>query len=270
MGVALNTLIFSTCHNGANAMPLYGYQGRIEWAGNKKTTKEIADDVLRVVAAINRSYTPPSDCKTSGWFVADIEGTFYPVALDKYIDNFTNYVEHQICIYEDEPDPMGGYWIYCSLSLKPKSAENLGILKCFVCDGSPVRNHFEFEVGRSEMPPAPDRVNFSFYRDALVDGVSIWPADWANVRCSLWGADPAEASCDPTFPYSHYQMPWMSYLSAERAAKVKAPAGIVTERTPDGGLLMIAAETRLDPQNPEHMKGSRAIAEIMIEHAGKR
>ncbi len=224
-------------------MPLYGYQGRIEWAGNKKTTKEIADDVLRVVAAINRSYTPPLDCKTSGWFVADIEGTFYPVALDKYIDNFTNYVEHQMCIYEDEPDPMGGYWIYCSLSLKPKSAENLGILKCFVCDGSPVRNHFEFEVGRSEMPPAPDRVNFSFYRDALVDGVSIWPADWANVRCSL---------------------------SAERAAKVKAPAGIVTERTPDGGLLMIAAETRLDPQNPEHMKGSRAIAEIMIEHAGKR
>jgi len=65
-------------------------------------------------------------------------------------------------------------------------------------------------------------------------------------------------------------MPWMSYLSAERAANIRAPAGIVTERTPDGGLLMIAAETRLDPQNPEHMKRSRAIAEIMIEDVGKK
>jgi hypothetical protein len=33
---------------------------------------------------------------------------------------------------------------------------------------------------------------------------------------------------------------------------------------------MIAAETRLDPQNPEHMKCSRAIAEIMIEYVGKK
>jgi hypothetical protein len=63
-------------------------------------------------------------------------------------------------------------------------------------------------------------------------------------------------------------MPWMSYLSAERAAKVRAPAGVITERTPEGGLLMIATETRLDPQDPEHIKRSRAIAEIMIEYVG--
>jgi hypothetical protein len=61
----------------------------------------------------------------------------------------------------------------------------------------------------------------------------------------------------------------MCYLSAERAAKVRAPAGIVTERTPDGGLLMIAAETRLDPQDPQHMKRSRALAELLIEHVGE-
>jgi len=251
-------------------MPTYNYDGRVEWAGNQKTTKQIADDVLRAVAALNRSYAPPPGCSISDWYVPDIEGTFDSVKLKEYIDNFTNYVYHNMSIYEDEPDPMGGYWIYFSLGLEPKSAQKLGILKCFVCDGSPVRNHFIFEIGEDQMLPAPDRINFSFYRDALLDGVSIWPADWANVRCSLLGAYPAEACVDPTFPYSHYQMPWMSYLSAERAAKVSVPAGIVTERTPDGGLLMIAAETRLDPQNPEHMKRSRALAEIMIEHVGKR
>jgi len=251
-------------------MPLYNYEGRVEWAGNQKTPKQIGDDVLRAVAALNRSYTPPAGCTISYWTVPDIEGTWDSVKLNEYVDNFTNYVEHNMCIYEDEPDPMGGYWIYFSLGLEPKIAENLGLLKCFVCDGSPVKNHFLFNVGERETLPAPDRINFSFYRDALLDGVSIWPADWANVRCYLSGSTPAEACVDPTFPYSHFQMPWMSYLSAERAANIRAPAGIVTERTPDGGLLMIAAETRLDPQNPEHMKRSRAIAEIMIEDVGKK
>ncbi len=44
--------------------------------------------------------------------------------------------------------------------------------------------------------------------------------------------------------------------------------GVPAERTPDGGLLMIAAEERLDPANPDHMRRSRAIAEIMIARAG--
>ncbi len=249
-------------------MPFYNYAGRIEWAKNRKVPKQIADELLRIVAAIDKSYAPPAGCTTSYWFVTAIDGSYDPVKLNNYVDNFASYVEHNISIYDGEPDPMGGFRVVFGLGIEPESAEKLGILKCLVRDGSPVKNYFLFEVGESTMPPVPDRVNFFFYRHVLLDGVSIWPSDWANVRCSLWGATPAEACVDPTFPYSHFQMPWMSYLSAERAAKVKPPAGIVTERTPDGGLLMIAAETRLDPQDREHMKRSRALAEIMIEHVG--
>ncbi len=237
-------------------MPLYNYVARAKCAGNRKQPKQIADDVLQMVASVGKVYEPPAGCKIAGWIVADIDGSYRPAKLSKYVDNFTNYVEHNMCIYEGEPDPMGGYVIFFGLSIEPKSA--LGIFKCSVRDGSPVENDFEFQVGEYTIPPAPDRINFSFYKGALLGGLSIWPADWANVGCSLSGADPAEASVDPTFPYSGFQMPWISFLSAERAAKVRAPAGVVTERTPDGGLLMIAAETRLDPQNAEHMKHSRA------------
>ena len=63
-------------------------------------------------------------------------------------------------------------------------------------------------------------------------------------------------------------MPWISYLDAERSAKVEPPPPITSERTPDGGLLMIAAETRLDPTNALHMRPSRLIAQIMIAHGG--
>ena len=62
-------------------------------------------------------------------------------------------------------------------------------------------------------------------------------------------------------------MPWLSYLNSERAANVVVPPEIKTERTPDGGLLMIAAETRFDPTNVEHMRPSRLMAQIMIDHA---
>jgi hypothetical protein len=63
-------------------------------------------------------------------------------------------------------------------------------------------------------------------------------------------------------------MPWMSYLCAERAGRIKLPDEILTERTPDGGLSMIAAETRFDPADRRHMACSRVLAEIMIEHGG--
>jgi hypothetical protein len=56
--------------------------------------------------------------------------------------------------------------------------------------------------------------------------------------------------------------------SAPLAEKLVPPSDIPTERTPDSGLLMIAAQERLDPTNPEQMRRSRKTAEIMIERAG--
>ncbi len=63
-------------------------------------------------------------------------------------------------------------------------------------------------------------------------------------------------------------MPWISYLSAERAASLGPLPDLITERTPDGGLLMSSTTDKFDPTNREHMRRSRHMAEIMIEHAG--
>jgi hypothetical protein len=73
---------------------------------------------------------------------------------------------------------------------------------------------------------------------------------------------------DPTFPYSVFHIPWIAYLSAPLAAGLELPPEIPTERTPDGGLLMIAAEERLDPTNPEHLRRARILAETMIARTG--
>jgi len=78
----------------------------------------------------------------------------------------------------------------------------------------------------------------------------------------------ARVPLDPTFPYSIFHIPWIAYLSAEDATGVTLPSDILTERTPDGGLLMSATTDRLDPMNPEHARRARILAGLMIARFG--
>jgi len=73
---------------------------------------------------------------------------------------------------------------------------------------------------------------------------------------------------DPSFPKSIFHVPWIIYLSAKHAVGVTQAREILTERTPDGGLLMSATTQRLDPTNPEHVRRARILAEIMIARTG--
>lgn len=75
---------------------------------------------------------------------------------------------------------------------------------------------------------------------------------------------------EPTFPSSPFHIPWIGYLSSALSASVKLTPEIATERTPDGGLLLIATEDRLDPDNPEHLRRARIIAETMIACTGNQ
>jgi hypothetical protein len=134
--------------------------------------------------------------------------------------------------------------------------------------GSAFKNYYMFEIGAIRHPPDPQLSTFPLYKAVLLSLIAIWPAPWANARCTIWGERPPTLPGELPFPYSGYQMPWISYLCAERAAKVVVPSEVTSERTADGGLLMIAAQTRFDPANIEHMRRSRQIAEIMIEHGG--
>jgi hypothetical protein len=72
----------------------------------------------------------------------------------------------------------------------------------------------------------------------------------------------------PLFPYSRFHIPWFSYLSVPLAAGLKMPSDIQTERAPDGGMLMIATEDRLNPTDPDHVRRARLIAETMIARTG--
>jgi hypothetical protein len=104
---------------------------------------------------------------------------------------------------------------------------------------------------------------YSYAKAYRNDAVRV-PLDFAP-RVPGFRIDTAiQVPLDPTFPKSIFHVPWIVYLSEEHAAGVTLTREILTERTPDGGLVMSTTTERLDPTNPEHVRCARILAELLI------
>jgi hypothetical protein len=125
-----------------------------------------------------------------------------------------------------------------------------------------------FRIGSYEGDPDPEVVTYPVFRGIVEALVAVWNPTWVNAKCLIWDQDllPTPRG-EPPFPYSGFQMPWISYLNPERSEGVGELPGLLVGRTSGGGLLMSATEQRFDPANDEHLRRSRRIAEIMIERA---
>lgn len=121
------------------------------------------------------------------------------------------------------------------------------------------------KAGDEMVAPDPAIVTYPLFRAALLAINAIWQQQWACVQAFRVDYDrvplyPGAA----LFPYSPFHIPWIAYLEPSLLEEIVAPPDIRTERTPDGGLLMIATDDRLDPANPGHLQSARVIAEMMI------
>jgi hypothetical protein len=144
----------------------------------------------------------------------------------------------------------------------------------------------DLKFGRSLEPTDPTIVTYPLYKAALLAINALWRPRWACAfafRVDTISVPHAEVApgvvgtridsavavpLDPTFPYSVFHIPWIAYLSAADAIEVTLPRDILTERTLDGGLLMSATTDRLDPDNPEHVRRVRILADLMIARLG--
>ena len=242
------------------ASPIYVIKSA--WPGRSEATLNIGDKFLRTIDVLDGLSE-----NLSNWTLLDKPRDEYLPLTSMLRANFTEFVETQVNRDDyGDPDSENGYLVMavCDVSQRMDRQQH----GCFYASaGSKFRNFSLFEIGSHVAPPDPSLITFPIFKAALLAMISIWPAPWANAQCSFWGERAPTLPGEPEFPYSGYQMPWISYLNAERAANVVVPPEIITERTPDGGLLMIAAETRFDPTNVEHMRPSRLMVQIMDEHA---
>ena len=262
--------------------PYYGYSIRSKWYGRIERPAAIGAKFVNMLDALSGidpifSDWTIFDCPnpSSGDEITDILNTKI-VPLGAARPRITAIIENDVVLNDArEPSPDEGYNAITVGGERNSPREvHIRLKAGGEDDGSVV---LEFESNRG--PPDLTTVTYRLYKAALLAIHAIWPAPWACAYAFGSGTVKAEIvpglrgtavkhvtqlPLDPTFPYSIFHIPWIAYLSAEHATGITLTRDILTERTPDGGLLMSTTTDRLNPNNPEHVRRARIIAEVMI------
>jgi hypothetical protein len=131
------------------------------------------------------------------------------------------------------------------------------------------KGDLSLQTGEYNVRADPTIVTFPLYKSALLAISAIWSPPWACATAFEVGYDKAPLFPGASlFPGSRFHIPWLAYLSASLVVGLELPSEILSERTPNGGLLMTATEKRLDPTNPEHLQRARILAETPIARTG--
>lgn len=240
----------------------YNYTMLAEWRLEPTSTTELGNRFLRTAELLMRAAPEIGELK-----VADQEDLMSErlLSIDEARARIPRLVEAGVIDFDGDPQPHEGY----IMSSFNRSINTPRVLSWTAKVGGKYGTCLEFEAGGIMRPPDPDIVTYPLFKAALLTIIGQWPSNWANADAYKRGYFKSPTAVGvPAHPHSRFHVPWLSYLSAPLAAGLTPPPEIPTERTPDGGLLMIAAKERLDPTNPDHMRRSRVMAEIMIARAG--
>jgi hypothetical protein len=257
------------------ATPNYEYAVRGSWASPKAEKPAIIGArLLRTLEALSGI-----DPLLSGWQLYrnwNIAEDDQPrqVPLEAAYERIVEIVENGIARNDfDEPAPGNGYSVCATAGARGSR---------HVSFSAGTRTPFlVLSFGERDIATDLSIVTYPLFKAALLAISSAWDAQWSYaqaVRQAMvevpWDLAPGVPAftiesappvpIDPTFPKSAFHVPWIVYLSAEHAAGVKVTREILTEPTPDGGLLMSATTDRLDPMNPEYVRRARILAETLV------
>jgi hypothetical protein len=250
-------------HAGGQEVIYSSYPILSLWKSDELTPPEIGARFLAMLQQLD-----PLSPAMSNWMLGD-RPNFKGVALADVAPAMTAFVEHNIWRGDfDEPEPIDGYCLIATGSAVPQEFGASDSINITVTAGSTWNNQAEFEVGGLSHPKDFELITYPLYRGALEILVSNWPCPWALA----YEYDPDIVPIDgPALaPRTHVfsSVAWIAYLSAPLATGLAPPPPIVSEPTPGGGLILSAAQERLDPRNPEHMRRSRLLQAIMLERVG--
>lgn len=202
------------------------------------------------------------------WQVIDFRAP-PPLPLELVRPRIAEIIETGVHRTDDEspPEPLFGYG---AGAVTNSTSESRDFTLMISGGGKMVGGYTWLQTGGWKVAPDPMIVTFPIFKAAMLAINAIWPPSWACAYAySKDYATTLRTAEGSYFPYSVFNIPWLGYLSRQLATRlILPPPEIITERTPDGGLLMVAIEDRLDPTNPEHLRRARIIAQTMIARTG--
>ena len=234
----------------------------------------IGDRLVRTLDALSKS----DPLVFANWDIIDLPAkSSVPLAaarsrIGELIEN--NVVRDQM----GEPDPSYGY---SAMAFTPVEHMSRGF-HLWIDAGGKHDGQVWLQTSAPNLPVDLSIVTFPIFKAAVLALADNWTLPWiaAHAFRSNYDMVPVHGGAGyklesrpmlpqaPAFPNSPFHIPWIGYLSASLSAGVTLSPEIATERVLDGGLLLIATEDRLDPDNPEHLRRARIIAETMIACTG--
>lgn len=168
---------------------------------------------------------------------------------------------------DGEEDIDSGYSIFG----RSRTSSQTSRVALTVVAGSKRTNYVAMDAGSMMQAPDPSMIEFQPFKAALLAVATNWPCPWASVGAfPLLNFNARSFELPKPFDWRPiFGMAWMGYLSAERANGLVVPHELVTERLPDGGLLLVSAEEPLDADNPRHVKAAALLGDILAERGGK-
>ena len=237
----------------------FAYSINANWSPDTQTPFDIGQNGVRTLDALSR--LGPA---FANWSIVDASETYIP--LDQARDQVTRLVDDNVRGDRTEPPWPGNGYCFWASRLNPPSVPFRRSLSLDVAAGARDESRLTLEAGGFMAPPDPDIITYPGFKGALVALASIWPCPWlcANAFVSdYWRVSPAPGEAPA--PYSAFHMAWIAYPSAPLAAGLVAPADLVCEPGPNGGLILSAVTERLDPTNPDHLRRCKLLVEILIE-----
>lgn len=238
----------------------FNYEIRSSLPPNPENPDALGAKFLNTLDALSRA----DPTTFVDWQVIDFRAP-PPLPLELVRPRIAEIIETGVHRTDDEspPEPLFGYG---AGAVTNSTSEARDFTLMISGGGKVIGGYTWLQTGEWNVSPDPSIVTYSIFKAAMLTINAIWPPSWAcayayskNYNTTL---KTAEGSY---FPYSVFNIPWIGYLSRQLTTRfVLPPPEIVTERTPDGGLLMIATEDRLDPSNLEHLRRARIIAQTMI------
>ena len=234
----------------------------------------IGDGFVRTLDALSES----NPSVFTNWEVIDLPAkSSLPLAVAR--SRIGTMIENNVARDQlGEPDPHYGYDAMAFTRVDDRSRG----IHLWINAGGKHDGQVWLQTGAPKAPVDLSIVTLPIFKAALLALVANWALPWICARAfrSNYAMVPVHGGAgfklesrpmlpqEPTFPMSPFEIPWIGYLSADLATGVKLTPEIETERTTDGGFLMIATDDRLDPDNPEHLRRARVIAETMIACTG--